>query len=68
MMIDDVAFRFEEFAFKLWTLNSLIAVYSDAVESGCDIGGNYEGAMYVISTMSTELEAEAKKYRMICLN
>jgi len=61
MTVKEIAFGLEELQIKAWTLSSLTLAVRDAIVEGPNSADNFDGALHVLTCMTSELEGEMKE-------
>ena len=61
MTVKEIAFKLEDLQVKSWALNSLTLAVRDAIVEGPNATNNFDGALHVLTCMTSELEGEMKE-------
>lgn len=58
MTVKEIAFKLEDLQVKSWALNSLALAVRDAIVEGPNVTSSFDGALHVLTCMTSELEGE----------
>lgn len=61
MTVKEIAFKLEDLQIKSWALNSLTLAVRDAIVEGPNATSSFDGALHVLTCMTSELEREMEE-------